>query len=103
VLTGQIGGTQLTVIIYILIFAGLYYVLLYLPQRRRAQERQKLIEGIKVNDEVITIGGIIGTIKNIEEDTFDLQIDQNATMKMTKDAVAVNITGQQRQQVQKAA
>ena len=100
-LKSQIGGTQLTIIIYIVIFAALYYFLLVLPQRRRAQERQRLIDSLKVNDEIITVSGIIGTIKSIGEDTFTLQIDDNATATMTKDAVAGNITGQQRQQLER--
>lgn len=102
-LTNQIGGTQLTIIIYIVIFAALYYFLLVLPQRRRAQERQKLIDSLKVNDEIITISGIIGTIEIIEEDTFRLRVDENTTITMTKDAAAVNITEQQREQVTKQA
>ncbi len=99
-LKSQIGGSQLTIIIYIIIFAALYYFLLVLPQRRRAQAQQKLIDSLKVGDEIITVGGILGTVKSIGDDTFTLQIDENATMTMTKDAVAVNITEQQRQQVE---
>ncbi len=100
-LRSQIGGSQLTIIIYIIIFAGLYYFLLVLPQRRRAQAQQRLIDSLKVGDEIITVGGILGTVSTVGDDTFTLRIDENATMTMTKDAIAVNITEQQRQQVER--
>ncbi|MHB8841011.1 MAG: preprotein translocase subunit YajC [Candidatus Aquicultor sp.] len=100
-LKSQIGGSQLTIIIYIVILAALYYFLLVLPQRRRAQERQRMIDSLKVGDEILTVSGIIGTVESIEEDTFKLRVDENTTLTMTKDAIAVNITEQQRQQLER--
>ncbi|MDI6716612.1 MAG: preprotein translocase subunit YajC [Actinomycetota bacterium] len=84
--TSQISG-QLLIVIYILIFIAIYYFLILLPQRRRAQEKQKLLSSLKVNDKVLTIGGIIGTVKSINDDTVKLQIDKDVTLKVVKGAI----------------
>jgi preprotein translocase subunit YajC len=86
--TGQTSGT-LTVIIYIVIIAALYYVLLILPQRRRVQAHNSIIDNFRPNTEVVTIGGIFGTIKSIqEEDTLMLEVSPGVEIKVSKDAVA---------------
>lgn len=84
-------SSELLLIIYVIIFAAAYYFLLVLPQRRRAQERQKLVESLKVNSEVITIGGIIGTVKRIEEDIVYLEVADKVTLRITKDAIGAVI------------
>ncbi len=84
---GQISG-QFLLIIYIIIIAAAYYFLLVLPQRKRAQARQKMIENVKVNSGVITAGGIIGKVKSIQEDIIMLQVDKDVTLKVAKDAIA---------------
>ncbi|HEY3373938.1 MAG TPA: preprotein translocase subunit YajC [Candidatus Aquicultor sp.] len=86
-LTGQTSGT-LVIIIYIFIFIAIYYFLLVLPQRRRAQERGNIISNLKVNDNVVTIAGIYGKVKSIEEDTVMLEIADGVVIKVAKDAVA---------------
>ncbi len=83
----QISG-QALLILYVVIIVAAYYFLLVLPQRKRAQARRKLIENLKVNSEVVTIGGIIGTVKSIREDVIMLQVDKDVTLKVAKDAIA---------------
>ncbi len=83
----QISG-QALLILYVVIIVAAYYFLLVLPQRKRAQTRRKLIESLKVNSEVVTIGGIIGTVKSIREDVIMLQVDKDVTLKIAKDAIA---------------
>lgn len=86
----QIGG-QLALVIYILIFAAIYYFLLYLPQKRRAQERRELMNNLKVNNEIITTGGIIGTVKGISDDIIMLEVDKDVTIRLSRDAVVAII------------
>lgn len=88
----QIGSGQLTIIIYIIALIALYYFLLVLPQRRRAQEKERLLAGLEVNDEILTAGGIIGKAKAIKEDSITLQVDGDVNLKIAKDAIIANIT-----------
>jgi preprotein translocase subunit YajC len=85
-------SSQLLIVVYILLFIAAYYFILVLPQRRKMQEKQRLVESLKVNDEVMTAGGIIGTIKDIKEDTITLQVADNVAIKFAKDAIVTNLS-----------
>ena len=77
----------------ILLFAMIF--LFWLPsQRRQKREREALQSGLEKNDEVQTIGGIIGTISavNEQDDYVTLRLADNAKMKILKSAIAHNRT-----------
>jgi preprotein translocase subunit YajC len=61
------------------------------PQQRRASERRALIESLKVNDEVVTAGGMYGKVKDIREDIVILQVDDNVRIKVDKGAIAEKV------------
>jgi preprotein translocase subunit YajC len=52
------------------------------PQRREAQEKQKLLAGLKKNDRVLTAGGFYGTIMNIKDDEVTLRVDDQNKVKL---------------------
>ena len=52
----------------VLIFI-IFYFLLIRPQKQKEKEHQKMLAGIDKNDEVVTLGGIHGTIVNVKEKT----------------------------------
>jgi preprotein translocase subunit YajC len=64
-------------------------------QRRERKKRSALMESIKRHDEVQTIGGIIGSVVEIKDDTVILKIDENSNVRMTvsKSAIAQVRTG----------
>ena len=47
-----------------------------------------MIQGLKKNDDIITTGGIYGTIVNVKDKTFVLRIDDNVKIEISKSAVA---------------
>lgn len=71
----------------ILIF-GIMYVLLFLPMRRRQKALQKLIEELKRGDRVITNGGLVGEIAEVEPKFIHLKVAPNVKLKIAKSAVA---------------
>ncbi len=71
----------------ILIF-GIMYVLLFLPMRRRQKALQKLIDGLQRGDKVITNGGIVGEIAEVEPKFVHLKVAPNVKLKIAKSAVA---------------
>ncbi|MBL7071355.1 MAG: preprotein translocase subunit YajC [Candidatus Omnitrophica bacterium] len=71
----------------ILIF-GVFYFLIIKPQRQKQAEHQKMIQAVKKNDEIITIGGIHGTIINVKEGSITLRISDNVKIEIQKSAVA---------------
>lgn len=71
----------------ILIF-GIFYFLLIRPQQKKQKEHEQMVKALKKNDEIITTGGIHGTIVNVKEDTFSVRVDENVKLEISKSAVA---------------
>ncbi len=74
-----------------LILLGLLlYFLLIAPQRRKQKETQKMIEAIAKGDRVSTIGGILGTVVNVQGNEVTLKVDENSNAKIRfqKSAIA---------------
>lgn len=71
----------------ILIF-GIMYVLLFLPMRRRQKALQKLIEELKRGDKVVTNGGLVGEVAEVEPKYIHLKVAPNVKLKIAKSAVA---------------
>lgn len=71
----------------ILIYIIFYFILIR-PQRKEQKQHKAMLANLKKNDEVITTGGIHGTIVNIKENTFMLRVDDNARIEVSKSAIA---------------
>jgi preprotein translocase subunit YajC len=72
---------------YALIF-GIFYFLVIKPQKQKQSEFQKMLDNLKKNDDIVTSGGIHGTIVNIKETTLTLRIDDNVKIEIDRGAVA---------------
>ncbi len=64
------------------------YVMMIRPQRRRQQEQQSMIEGAGVGDDVLTTGGIYGTVKEAEGDDIVVEIADGLSVHMTRRGIA---------------
>ena len=71
---------------FVLIF-GIFYVLVILPQKRQRTELQNMISQLKINDEVVTNGGVIGRIKEIRDTSFIIQSAEKTFLEVGKSAV----------------
>ena len=79
------GGNPLSpALTLILPIAVLYYFLVLRPQRQNDKSRKGLLEGLKKNDRVLTIGGIYGVVVNVQrdEDEVVLKADENTNTKL---------------------
>jgi preprotein translocase subunit YajC len=70
-----------------LIFAVFYFVLI-LPMRRKQRKLETLVKQLKTGDKVVLNSGIFGTIIGVEDDAFQLRIDDKTRIKVLKSAVA---------------
>ena len=52
----------------------IFYVILYIPQRRRQKKHKEYVENLKIGDNVITDSGIFGRVVNIKEDKVTLVV-----------------------------
>ncbi len=78
---------QSQLIAIILIFV-VFYFLLIRPQKKAQDDHRKMIAGLKKNDEIITSGGIHGTIANVKDTTVTLKVDDNVKVEVQKSSVA---------------
>ncbi len=70
-----------------LIFAVFYFVLI-LPMRRKQRKLETLVKQLKTGDKVLLNSGIFGTIVGVEDEAFQLRIDDKIRIKVLKSAVA---------------
>ncbi len=66
----------------------IFYFLLIRPQKQKEKEHQKMLSAVAKNDEIVTMGGIHGTVVNVKEKTLILRIDENVKMEIDKSSVA---------------
>ena len=52
----------------------IFYVILYIPQRRRQKKHKEYVENLKIGDNVITDSGIYGRVVNIKQDKVNLVV-----------------------------
>ena len=57
-----------------LIIAVLFYFILIRPQRREQAQRQAMLDALKKNDRVVTVGGIVGVVTSIRPDVSEVTI-----------------------------
>ena len=80
------GGLMSTLIMFALIIA-IFYFLILRPQQKRQKERQKLLEALKKGDKVVTAGGMYGTIAGIDDKTVLIQVSDGVKMKFERSSV----------------
>jgi preprotein translocase subunit YajC len=72
---------------FALALAIVYFVLL-LPMKRRQKKVQSFLDSLKVNDRVITTGGIYGTIVKMTDRSVKLQVADKVNIEISKAAIA---------------
>jgi preprotein translocase subunit YajC len=88
--TSSSGGSLLSLLFPLVLLGGVFYFLLLRPNRTRQRQQQSLLESLKVGDEVMTAGGIFGTLKDIDEedDTVTVEIAPGTEVRMLRRAIA---------------
>lgn len=69
--------TLMSLLPMILIFAAMYFLLIA-PQRKKQKEHEKMLATLKAGDEVVTSGGIYGTITSVKDDRFVVRVGDNS-------------------------
>lgn len=64
-----------------------FYFLVLQPERNKQKKHREAVNGLKKNDEVVTSGGIHGTVVNVKPTTIVVRVDDNVKLEIEKDAV----------------
>jgi preprotein translocase subunit YajC len=84
---GASGGGAAVLPIIILAFAALWLIVIR-PQRRRQSQQQRMVSELHVGDEVLTAGGIYGTISRLDEDEVTVEIAPGTEVRVARRAIA---------------
>ena len=71
----------------ILIFVVFYFVLIS-PQTKKQKEHQEMVNALEVGNEVVTAGGILGKIQEMNENYVQLEISENVTIKIQRQTIS---------------
>jgi preprotein translocase subunit YajC len=85
------GGMIL--IIYIVSFGLIAWFLLIRPQRRMQQQHQQMLSALKRGDEVMTDGGIIGTVVHLTDDRVTVKSGENTRIVIARGKIARILSG----------
>ncbi|HVL07520.1 MAG TPA: preprotein translocase subunit YajC [Acidimicrobiales bacterium] len=75
----------------LLITFGLMWVLLILPQQRRMRQHQAVVASLQEGDEVVTAGGVYGTIISVDDDTLAVEVAPGVVLRILRSAVSQRI------------
>ncbi|MDD4955575.1 MAG: preprotein translocase subunit YajC [Candidatus Omnitrophica bacterium] len=87
------AGNLLFGIIIVLVF----YFMLFRPQQKQQKKHQEMINSLNKNDEVVTTGGIHGTIISVKERTFVVRVDDNVKIEVDKNAISYVVKARQKE------
>lgn len=82
------GGSMLSSLLLPIVLIGVMYFLMIRPQMKRAKEHRGMLEKLVTGDEVITNGGIAGTVTDIGENFISVEIADNVRIRVQKAAIA---------------
>lgn len=88
--TGEAAsGNLFGALVPIVLFGAVMYFLIIRPQRKRQREQQDLQESLAVGADVVTIGGLHGTVEELGDDWADLVVDADGTvLRFQRQAIA---------------
>jgi preprotein translocase subunit YajC len=81
----------MVIFVYFAVIALAFFLLIVLPQRRRSTAHRALLAALAVGDEVITIGGILGTIRELDDDKLRLEIADGVVITVARNAIAQSV------------
>lgn len=72
-------------------FIAIFYFLLWRPQSKRRKEHQALISGLSKGDEVVTSGGVAGTLTGVEDDFVKVRVARQVELRVQKQAIGATL------------
>ena len=86
--TGQPAGGGMMTLLFPILLIGVMYFLMIRPQMKRQKEHRAMLEKLSKGDEVLTNGGIAGTVTDIGENFITVEIADNVRIRLQKGAIA---------------
>ena len=99
---GGLGGTSS--ILYLVIIFVVFYFFLIRPENKRKKQLNEMRSNISLGDEIVTIGGIMGKVVQVTEDTITFETGEDRVrLQVTKWAISSNVREEKQRAEQEAA
>jgi preprotein translocase subunit YajC len=82
------GSNTLGFLLPLVLMGGIFYFLLIRPQQRQRRRQATLLQSLDVGDEIQTIGGVFGTIREIDDDTVLVEVAPEVEVRFARGAIA---------------
>jgi preprotein translocase subunit YajC len=88
-LTPRQGGNSTAIfLVQMLAIFAIIYFLLFRPQRKEQERHRQMLQALKKGDEVVTAGGIIGTVVHAEEDRLTIRSGESTRLVVERSRIA---------------
>ena len=75
--------------IMIAVWIAIIYFFMILPNKKKQKKQKEMFDSLKEGNEIVTIGGIKGTVSSVEDDYLQIRVDKGVNLTIRKSAVAV--------------
>ena len=97
-------GSNWTMILMMVGVFVIMYFLMIRPQKKKQKEEQAMRDNLQIGDEITTIGGIVGKIVTVKDDSLIIETgDDRNRMKITRWAISQNNTANEKLAAERAA
>jgi preprotein translocase subunit YajC len=77
--------------VYLVVLVAAFFFFIVRPQRRQAAARRALLQTLQPGDEIITSGGIYGTVRGLDEDAVQVEIADGLVVRVARGAIAARV------------
>lgn len=88
-----------SLIILLAVFGGIFYFLLIRPQRKKQKQHEDLVKNLEKGNEIITAGGIHGSVTKVLEEDLIIKIEDGTLMKVQQDSVVETKSGSDKKEI----
>ncbi|MBA3647993.1 MAG: preprotein translocase subunit YajC [Chitinophagales bacterium] len=87
------GTSNYSTIIFMAALFGVMYFFMIRPQAKKAKDQKSFIESLQKGDKIVTVAGMHGRIRNINNDgTLEVEIDSNTKIMMERSGISMEYT-----------
>ena len=90
--SGSGSGGGIASFLPLIVLVGVFWFMIMRPQQRRAKEHRSLLANVSQGDKVVAAGGIVGTVRRVDDDTLSLQVADGVVIKVDKGSVTKRFT-----------
>jgi preprotein translocase subunit YajC len=82
------GGNPYSFMIMMVGLVAVFYFLVIRPQSKRAKEHRELVMALSKGDEVVTLGGVLGTVSKLTDQYVILQVSEGVSIPFKREAIS---------------